>query len=388
MSAARKNYIGSEGFIWYLGVVEDRFDPEKLGRVRVRCFGWHNKDKEQIPTDDLFWALPVFPPNLSWATHTPKEGDWVFGFFIDAMNAQNPVIVGVLPGKPVEKANSDEGFNDPNGVYPKRINEATTSRLARGRTDGTVIQTRNRSLVTNIRTCAGVVWDEPRAPYSAEYPFNNAHETESGHAFELDDTQGRERINLAHKNGSFIEMDYYGNKVQKVVNNEYSLIMGSDFIYVKGNCNVTVGGNCNLKVFGKLNVEAAEINMAATGDIKMRAGGRMKIQTGNSFDAKVGGVARIGSGGKLNLKGKSATLQGRRVNLKGLIKNKVKCPRKICKIRSASPNASSPTNSGLSLPFGSVTGSVFPIALSINIGGFNWDLNSQGITDALRRSFI
>ena len=49
MPGAKKNFIGLEGFIWWIGVVEDRHDPEQLGRVRVRCFGWHTEDKNKIP---------------------------------------------------------------------------------------------------------------------------------------------------------------------------------------------------------------------------------------------------------------------------------------------------------------------------------------------------
>ena len=32
-------FLGQDGFIWAIGVVEDRFDPEKVGRVRVRWLG-------------------------------------------------------------------------------------------------------------------------------------------------------------------------------------------------------------------------------------------------------------------------------------------------------------------------------------------------------------
>lgn len=351
---AKKNITGAEGFIWYIGVVEDRFDPEQLGRVRVRCFGWHTEIKELIPTDTLAWAAPVFPPNLSNAVHTPKEGDWVFGFFLDGMSAQDPVIVGVIPGYPKERRDPDTGFADPNGVFPKNINEQTTNRLSRARVDGTIVEVRKRNLKTGIKSVGsylgGQDWNEPEPTFNPEYPFNNAHETESGHAFELDDTEGRERVNLAHNNGSFIEMDYTGNRVEKVVKDKYTLIMGSDYVYVEGNCNLTVNGNCNVKVTGKYNVEASEINMSSSGDVKIKAAGKMKLQSGNSFDVKSGGVARIGSGGKLSLKGKSATLQGRSINFRGRVKNKVKCPRSICKIRSASPSASSPANSGLQTP--------------------------------------
>ena len=44
-----KHFMGADGFIWFTGVVEDRDDPEALGRVRVRCLGYHSEDlKNQI----------------------------------------------------------------------------------------------------------------------------------------------------------------------------------------------------------------------------------------------------------------------------------------------------------------------------------------------------
>lgn len=365
MPGAIKNFIGREGFIWFLGVVEDRLDPEQLGRVRVRCFGWHSEDKALIPTADLPWAHPVFPPNHP-ATYTPKEGDYVFGFFMDAESAQNPVVVGVMPGKPKEKPDYNLGFSDPrtdfgstptDEAYPlkKRINDATTSRIARGRLDGTVIETRKRNLKKGVKIAMKGTWDEPPPPYAPVYPYNNVLETESGHAFELDDTKDKERINIAHKNGSFIEMDYNGDKIQKVVRDEYTVIMGNDYIYVEGNCNLTVGGNCNLKAVGKLNVEAAEMNFSSAGDIKMKAGGSFKLESGGTFDIKGGGAVKVGAGGKLSLKGSSATLQGSSVSLSGEITNKVKIPPKtdkpggIGKILSDG-SAESPTNTGLQAP--------------------------------------
>ena len=45
----------------FIGVVEDRNDPNQLGRVRVRVFSVHNDDKTQIPTRDLPWAMVLQP---------------------------------------------------------------------------------------------------------------------------------------------------------------------------------------------------------------------------------------------------------------------------------------------------------------------------------------
>ena len=49
-----KNFLGINDFVWFFGVVEDRNDPVQLGRVRVRCYGWHTDDKNEI-------LLTVFP---------------------------------------------------------------------------------------------------------------------------------------------------------------------------------------------------------------------------------------------------------------------------------------------------------------------------------------
>ena len=54
-------FLGKNGFFWFMGVVEDRNDPMKLGRVRVRVLGIHTDDKTQIKTEDLPWAFPMQP---------------------------------------------------------------------------------------------------------------------------------------------------------------------------------------------------------------------------------------------------------------------------------------------------------------------------------------
>jgi len=43
-------------FNWWQGVVEDRLDPEKIGRVKVRILGHHTEDKNVLPTEDLPFA--------------------------------------------------------------------------------------------------------------------------------------------------------------------------------------------------------------------------------------------------------------------------------------------------------------------------------------------
>ena len=61
-------FSGQDGFVWGIGVVEDRFDPQKLGRVRVRWLGYHTEDKAKILTKDLPWAqvMQSVGGNLLW----------------------------------------------------------------------------------------------------------------------------------------------------------------------------------------------------------------------------------------------------------------------------------------------------------------------------------
>ena len=125
-------------------VVEDRNDPDKLGRVRVRCLGFHTENLVDIPTADLPWATvmsPITNPSMQGLGTTPSflvEGTWVVGFFTDAKEKQQPIIMGTLPGKPSTAPDDTKGFSDPNKVYPSLYllytsaspRDATLSRMA------------------------------------------------------------------------------------------------------------------------------------------------------------------------------------------------------------------------------------------------------------------
>ena len=89
-------FMGLDGFVWFTGVVEDRNDPFKIGRVRVRCLGYHTPDKEKIPTEDLPWAYPVLPLNSPSKIFGLKPGTRVLGFFRDGANAQDRVMLGAI----------------------------------------------------------------------------------------------------------------------------------------------------------------------------------------------------------------------------------------------------------------------------------------------------
>lgn len=106
-----KQLYNKDGFNWWIGVVEDRMDPEKIGRCRIRIFGYH-PGRTQVPTEHLPWAWPVQPitsAGISGKGSTPLgplPGTWVVGWFLDGHDMQIPVFFGVVSSKIKE----DEAF--------------------------------------------------------------------------------------------------------------------------------------------------------------------------------------------------------------------------------------------------------------------------------------
>jgi hypothetical protein len=89
------NFAGLNGFVWWVGQIQNRVDPLGIGRCQVRIFGWHS---DTIPTQNLPWAHPVLPINNSTTFSSPALGSWVVGFFMDGESGQFPIMMGVLPG--------------------------------------------------------------------------------------------------------------------------------------------------------------------------------------------------------------------------------------------------------------------------------------------------
>ena len=71
-------------------------------RYKVRIIGLHDQGQETIPDDQLPWANVMYPITAGGgqtnASQTPnlRQGNIVFGFFLDGQDQQVPVIMGVL----------------------------------------------------------------------------------------------------------------------------------------------------------------------------------------------------------------------------------------------------------------------------------------------------
>lgn len=319
------SFIGFDQFVWFQGVVEDRLDPLKLGRVRVRILGIHTEEKNKIPTNELPWASPILPitsASMNGIGQTPMgpvEGTWVVGFFRDGENCQEPVVFGTMVGIPQERGNPSIGFNDPTDFYPESsyLKEPDTNRLARNeKISETVIQQRkDKAIKQRIPVALESVsnnggpredgddtgWVEPLPIYDAKYPFNHVYQSESGHIKEWDDTKGKTRIHEYHQLGTFYEIyeveengEKKANKLTKVNGDNYSIILGDDNIYITGSCNITVDGRCNIYSSNDINVQANEkITIQAVGETSVYCHENVSIISEKDINIDAGGDLNI-----------------------------------------------------------------------------------------------
>ena len=335
----QKNFMGRNGFTWFVGVVEDRNDPKFLGRVRVRCLGLHTDNLEKLPTADLPWAHPMNPitsATISGVGQTPLgpvEGTWVVGFFSDGEEAQTPILMGTLPGVPgylsadnLDGGRQTMGFLDPLGNYPKYKDETDVNRLAVNAEDNPhptlTLRKADRDLAVGVanvdvtsvvddivKADQGPQWDEPETTYAAKYPHNHVFETEGGHIREYDDTVGAKRIHERHASGTGYEIDNDGTRITRVKKDNYTIVTADDYVHIQGdskqtfdkglrvkvNASAVEGNNYNIEVGAKSNVtievQDGDINLISQlGDVNLKAGKNMNIDVAQALNIKVGGA--------------------------------------------------------------------------------------------------
>ena len=79
-------------------------------------------------------------------------------------------------------------------------------------------------------------WIEPRpiSLYGAVYPYNHVHLSESGHLTEIDDTPDNERLHRYHRTGTYEEIGSLGQRIVKVVNENYHMGLNNDYTSIRG----------------------------------------------------------------------------------------------------------------------------------------------------------
>jgi hypothetical protein len=233
----------------------------------------------------------------------------VVGFFIDGENGQQPVMMGVLPGIPLAQANPNTGFNDirtssqlnispsrpgeGKNNYPRKIDEPTTSRLARNESD--YVPQQIQFLKTNKANKV-----EKSSSYNPRYPYNNVLESESGHAIEVDDTPNYERLNFYHRSGSNLEFRPDGSVQEKVMREKTTVVESNDIQYIKGNQVVYVDGDITYIVKGKVTYSVEKDFTVSAKNITLTA--KSNFRASATISASVSGKASSSLGGLISAK--------------------------------------------------------------------------------------
>ena len=344
----------------FFGIVEDRNDPLKIGRVRVRVHGIHTDNKLELSTPDLPWAQVLLPTTTAGLSgigmqHGLVEGTTVFGYFRDEA-MQDPIIFGVAVGIPQtgykvdafgnELLRSvDKGFNDPRRLTvadyegtPDAPNPEQDSRRPHGLTSAIDTQPKTPKEITINYDATGSTITEgeitedmlPYYPlYTGEsdvssiargdstvdkkieieghtfpdsvaepvYPYNKVYQSESGHVIEIDDTVGKERLSQYHRSGTFQEVHPDGSVVQRIVNDNFQVVAKDDKIYIAGNADLTVEkGNVTI------NVNTGNVDMKV-----LKGNVTSEITEGNLKADILKGTTDVLSEGKITVTGNNTT---------------------------------------------------------------------------------
>ena len=345
----------------FFGIVEDRHDPLKIGRVRVRIHGIHTDNKLKIATPDLPWAQVILPTTSAGLSgmgmqHGLVEGSTVFGYFRDGESCQDPVVLGVSTGVPQsgyrvdalgnqQTRSVDKGFNDPRRLTladydgtPDVANPEQDSRRPHGLTSAIDSQPKSPKEITINYDATGSTITEVEATedmlpwyplYTEEsdvssiargdsvldkkieieghtfpdsvaepvYPYNKVYQSESGHVIEVDDTLGKERLSMYHRSGSFQEIQPDGSVATRVVNNNYQVICKDDKIYIAGNADLTVE-----KGNVTINVNTGNVDMKV-----LKGNVTSEITEGNLKADILKGTTDVLSEGKITITGNNTT---------------------------------------------------------------------------------
>ena len=318
MNTNLDDLLNSE-FYWFTGVIEDIADPMELGRVRVRCIGYHGSSIAQTPTSSLPWAMVMMPVTSASMSGIGQSatgllpGCWVIGFFRDGGSAQDPIVLGTIPSVSWG-ALASKGFSDPTGEHPTHpgnpdIPIDATHSYTQSPAYAAKTALRRTKIETAVPPSVATVlpdsteydytratWDnlDPKDVIGPIYPRNNAYRSQSGHLIEIDDTPMKERIGQMHMSGTFRDVVANGDENVTIVGDRYSVTVGSDYVYVKGSVNLTVDGDVRTLVKGNyfLEVEGDKCEYIKGNRIS-KIGGSDAIEISNDHSLNVGGQSNL-----------------------------------------------------------------------------------------------
>ena len=310
-----ENFIQNGGvFVWFTGVVEDINDPKEMGRVRVRCYGYHTSSLIDLPTEDLPWASPMLPVTSASMTELGTSatgllnGSWVVGFFRDGTNGQDPVIMGSIPSVSSE-VDYLFGFTDPEARYPVDTKLDIPETPLAAKSIGAAYKTAfSYTKKSDFRkdfdgvSCANGKygpWSFPPidSVIAPQYPKNHviAYEkkddaVEDSHIVEFDVTPGQERISTIHRTGTYNEVTPTGDKTEVINGNNFQVVVKDNNVLVNGSCNLTVNSNCTTNIVGNWDIQVGgNVTTVVGGNYVENIGGSLKQTTGGACTESYGG---------------------------------------------------------------------------------------------------
>jgi hypothetical protein len=315
---------------FFYGIVEDRNDPLKIGRVRVRVHGLHTDDKSLIATPDLPWSQVLIPTTSAGLSgfghgHGLVEGTSVFGMFRDD-NRQDFLVLGVALGinqkgyketitNELLTRSVDKGFNDPrrqtqtdydttvdglnSGTDKKRPNELTLALDTSPQLPESL-----EIKYDNGNDGKGSKIIEPSSKELPYYPLRDYYEESDLNRFargggayesrdnlpegfqpELDRSKTLYPFNKVHhtESGHMIEMDDSVGGERLAVSHrsgtfyeihkdgtEVHRVVNDNYTVICKDDNVYIGGKCNIKILGNATLDIggdADIDVKGKTDI-------------------------------------------------------------------------------------------------------------------------
>jgi muramidase (phage lysozyme) len=302
--------VGLQNPLFFIGVIENNNDPRKEGRVQVRAFGVHGTNK-QVPRDELPWAIVMqggYDPNV-----IPKLNSWVFGIFLDGRDAQEPMVMGLIPTQYATIIDPDkngwgfipdrDGVEAAHGSAPNDVMQPQNSRYTRGEyIQETQVLTQEMGRTVDVKVGGTEeTWDQPSSAYNTQYPHNRVWET-AHHSIELDDTPGGERVTVRHKSGSFIEIDSRGTTTNKTVGDHFDVMDRKQHVVVGGMSTVTIMGNSYVYVRGnKIEEIEGDLKTLVHGNHMISVGGQSIHQAGEQVSIRGGDVRVNANAGTLSI---------------------------------------------------------------------------------------
>ena len=306
--------------LFFVGVVENNNDPRFESRVQVRALGIHGTKKE-VETALLPWAILAkgdYDANGAIGSGIPEINNFVFGVMLDGRDAQQPMILGLIPTQFATKWGEPGGPGelwgnvppDPRtgtitarSTAPENFGQPQSDRLSRAENlEETYVLQQEMGRTVDIPSADGETWSEPPTAYNATPTLNKVIKVGDS-SIEIDASPGSERIMIHHGEGSYIQIDSAGLTTEKTVDDKYEVIDGKQHVSAGRGSNVTIVGNAYVKVVGNKTEEiTGDLQTLVHGNHLISVGGQSTHQAGVQLQFRAADIKTEANVGTFSIK--------------------------------------------------------------------------------------